>query len=69
MNSLDMVAIYLPFKYFTFRVIKIPLLNQSVTFYHYKLLKYSIMPVLPLGNAWLGDVDAHLTCLRYVSTP
>ena len=60
-DSLDVIAIYLPLQNFPFRVIEITLLNETMSFYHNKLLKLGIVPVLPLSNTRLGDIDAHLS--------
>ena len=65
-DSLDVVAIYFPFEDFAFGVIEVSLLNEAVTFDDNELLKLGVVPVLTLGDARLGDVDADLSCVEGV---
>ena len=60
-HGLDVVAIDFPLQHLPFRVIKVALLYEAVALDHDELLELRIMPVLPLGDARLGDIDAHLT--------
>ena len=45
----------------------IPLLDQTMTMYHNELRPLAIMPVLTLGDAGLGDVNAHLSTVSGVN--
>ena len=55
---------YITVQHLAFRVIQIPLLNQSVTFHHNKLLKLGVMPMLALRNARFGNVDGNLAGIQ-----
>ena len=60
MHCLNLVTGNLPLQHLPLRIIQIPLLNQSVTFHHNKLLKLGIVPMLPLRNPRLRDIEGHL---------
>ena len=60
-DGLDVIAVDFPFEDFALRVVEAPLLDEAVALDHDKLLELGVVPVLALGNAGLGDVDAHLT--------
>ena len=66
MDGLDVVAFDLPLQHFTFGIVQVPLLDEPVALDHNKLLELGVVPVLALGDAGLGDVDAHLTCIERV---
>ena len=51
-------------KFHRFASIDVPLLNQSVTGNHDEQFPFGVVPVLPLGDAGLTDIDA---CLLYTS--
>ena len=61
LDSLNMVAIYLPFKDFAFGVVEVALLDESVALNHDKLLKLGIVPVLAFSDARLTDINANLS--------
>jgi len=61
MHGLDVVAIDFPLQHFALRIVEIPLLDEPVTLDHNELLELGVVPVLALGDAGLGDVDAYLT--------
>ncbi len=60
----DVIAIDLPLQHFAFGIIQVPLLNQAMPLDHNELLELGIVPVLALGDAGLGDVDAHLARIQ-----
>ena len=61
MDGLDVVAVDLPFEDFALGVVEAALLDEAVALDHDELLELGVVPMLALGDAWLGDVDAHLT--------
>ena len=61
-DCLDVVSVDFPFQHLALRVIEAALLDKAVSLHHYELFKLGIVPVLPLGDAGLGYVDAHLPC-------
>ena len=66
MHRLDVVAINLPLQHFAFGIVEVALLNQSMPFHYNELLELGVVPVLAFGDARLGDVNAHLTCIEGV---
>ena len=66
-HGLDLVAIHFPFQNFSLRVVQVALLDESVAFDHDELLELGVVPVLALGDARLGDVDAHLPRIQGVN--
>ena len=48
MHGLNLITRDLPLQHLAIRVIQVPLLNQSVTLHHNKLLKLGVVPVLTL---------------------
>ena len=60
-DSLDLVPGNL--KFHRFPGVDVPLLNQAMTGDHNEQLPLGVVPVLPLGDAWTADVDAHLTAI------
>ena len=60
-NGLNLVATHFPLQHLAFGVIKVALLNQSVTFHHNELLPFRIMPMLSFSNARFTDVYAYLS--------
>ena len=63
-DGLDVVAVNFPFEDFAFGIIEITLLDESVTFHDNELLELGVVPVLALGDAGLGDVDADLAAVE-----
>ena len=59
-DGLDVVAGDLPFQDLAFGVIEVALLDEAVALDHDELLELGVVPMLPLGDAGLGDVDGHL---------
>ena len=49
-NGLYIVTTDFPFEHLTFRVVKIPLLDQAVAFDYYELFELCVVPVLALGD-------------------
>ena len=62
-DALDVVARDLEFDDLPFGVVQVALLDEAVTTDHDEELPLGMMPVLPLGDARLADVDAHLTAV------
>ena len=65
-DGLDVIAINFPLQHAAFGVIEVTLLDEAVTLDHNELLKLGVVPVLALGYAGLGNVDAHLTGIKGV---
>ena len=61
-----MVARNFPLQHFAFGIVEVALLNQSMAFHHNELLELGVVPVLALGDAGFGDIDAHLSCIEGV---
>ena len=61
-DALDVVARY--FEFDDFVCAELALLNETVTSYHDEELPLGVVPVLALCDAWLADVDAHLSCIE-----
>ena len=59
-DGLDVVAVDLPFEDLALGIIEAALLDEAVALDHDELLELGVVPVLALGDAGLGDVDAHL---------
>ena len=74
-HALNLVSADLIFKYLRIAIfvqlvrswILGPHLDESVTFYHYELLPFGVVPVLALGDARFADVDADLTAVQGVN--
>lgn len=58
--SQDVVANDFPFQHFSFSFVEVTLLNKAVSLHYNELFKLDIMPVLALGDAWIGGIDAHI---------
>ena len=61
MDSLDVVTRDFPLQHTAIGIVEVALLDKAVTRHHNELLELGVVPVLALGDAGLGDVDAHLT--------
>ena len=64
-NCFDLIPAY--FKLHHLSSVNISLLDQAMTMHNNELLPLAVMPVLPLCNAWFGDVDADLTAIYCVN--
>ena len=63
-DALDIVARDLKLDHLAFRVVEVALLDEAVTTDHDKELPLGIVPMLPLGDARLADVDGDLTTVE-----
>ena len=61
-NGLDSITGYLKLDHFVRP--DLPLLNQAVTGDDDKELPFAVVPVLALGDAGFGDIDAELAVIR-----
>ena len=61
-NALDIITC--DFELYHFICTQLALLNQTMTRHHNKELPLGIVPMLSLGNTWLGDIDAYLTSIQ-----
>ena len=60
-DGLDFVAGN--FKFYRLPRVDVPLLDQAVAVDHDELLPLGVVPVLALGDAGLGNIDAHLAAV------
>lgn len=63
-DALDIVACDFEFDNLPLGIVKVALLDKAMTSNHNKELPLGVMPVLPLGDARLRDVDAHLAAIQ-----
>ena len=66
MYSFNLISAHFPFQHSALRIVEVPLLDEPVALDHNELLELGVVPVLALGDAGLGDVDAHLTGIEGV---
>ena len=60
MHNLDVVAGDFPFQDLAFRIIEVALLDEAVALDDNELFELGVVPVLPLGDSGLADVDRNL---------
>ena len=65
-HHLNLVAAHLVIQDGRIGAIHLPELDQSRALHDAELLVLRVVPVLSLGDAWLGDVDRDLSTLRRV---
>ena len=65
MNSFNLVST--DFKIEDFIRVKTTLLNQTMARDNNKEFPFGIVPMLPLCNAWLTDIDAYLSTVECVN--
>src|SRR5574344_1398040 len=61
-DTLDVVSIHFKLNYFISA--KFALLDKTMTGHHNEELPLGIMPMLPLCDAGLGNVNTHLPCIQ-----
>ena len=64
MYSLNMIAIYLPFQHFIFRIVEVTLLDKAMTLDRNKLFELGVVSMLSFRYSWLADINAHLSCIQ-----
>jgi len=60
------ITAYFPLQHTALGVVEVTLLDKTVALHHNELLELGVVPVLALGDAGLGDVDAHLAGIEGV---